>query len=130
MMDESAKPLLESCPGYAEMDDFDRYMICNGCGSSKAKFDFVPDTILGLNIREACYRHDYAYWLGQTLEDKAAADLQFLNNMLTLINTQSVWILKWPRRWRAMTYYSAVCDKGHSAFWNGKPRTTSQEPPQ
>lgn len=121
-MDESKTDWLESMPGYMELSDIERFTICNGCGSAKAKFDFVPDTIYGLSIREACYRHDYAYHIGKTLEDKQAADTQFLKNMLTIINTQSIAILKWPRRWRAMSYYSAVCDKGHDAFWSGKAR--------
>lgn len=121
-MDEFKRDWLDSLPGYMELSDLERFKICNGCGSANAKFDFVPDTIYGLNISEACYRHDYAYWAGRTGEDKAAADLQFLNNMLTIINTKSTWALKWPRRWRAMSYYSAVCDKGHRAFWANKER--------
>lgn len=124
-LDEGKKDWLESFPGYMELSDTDRAIICNGCGSAKAKFDFVPDSIYFLSIREACYRHDYAYFIGKTAEDKAAADLQFLNNMLTIINTQSSALMKWPRRWRAMTYYSAVCDKGHAAFWAGKEKPPS-----
>jgi len=121
-MDESAPFWLEAPKGYLELSDLERFLICNGCGSAKAKFDFVPDTIYGLNITEACYIHDYGYHIGLTMDDKKAADTQFLQNMLTIINTKSAWIMKWPRRWRAMTYYSAVCDKGHDAFWHGKMR--------
>lgn len=120
--DESKRDWLDSLPGYMELSDIDRFKICNGCGSANAKFDFVPDTIYGLNISEACYRHDYAYHVGKTEADKKAADEQFLRNMLTIINTKSGALLKWPRRWRAMSYYSAVCDKGHKAFWANKPK--------
>ena len=119
-LDESKRDWLDSLPGYMELDDAERFVICNGCGAANSKFDFIPDTLYGLSIKEACYRHDYAYHVGRTEEDKKAADEQFLRNMLTIINTQSNTFLKWPRRWRAMTYYSAVCDKGHKAFWAGK----------
>jgi hypothetical protein len=119
-LDESKRDWLESFPGYMELDDAERFVICNGCGAANSKFDFVPDTIYGLSIREACYRHDYGYHVGKDIQDKMAADDQFLRNMLFIINTQSTPLLKWPRRWRAMTYYSAVCDKGYKAFWAGK----------
>jgi len=122
VIDAPAPDWLDSMPGYMELDDLERFKICNGCGSAQAKFDFVPDTIYGLSIREACYRHDHAYYIGRTEHDKQLADRQFLNNMLTIIDTQSAWPLKAVRRWRAMTYYTAVCDKGHSAFWAGKKR--------
>lgn len=118
--DETQRDWLDSLPGYMELSEVERFVICNGCGAANSKFDFVPDTIYGLSITEACYRHDYAYHVGKTEADKKAADEQFLRNMLTIINTQSTSLLKWPRRWRAMTYYSAVCDKGHKAFWEGK----------
>lgn len=121
-MDESLSDWLESEPGYMELSDVERFTICNGCGSASAKFDFVPDTIYGLSIKEACYRHDYAYHIGRTEHDKRRADKQFLANMLTIINTQSTALLKWPRRWRAMSYYSAVSDRGHAAFFANKPR--------
>lgn len=122
--DASKKDWLESMPGFMELPDEERAKICNGCGAAKSKFDFVPDTIYGLCICEACDRHDYAYHIGKTEADKIAADRQFLNNLLTIIDTKSAWVLKWPRRWRAMSYYSAVCDKGHKAFWAGKERNS------
>jgi hypothetical protein len=119
--DESKKDWLESMPGFMELSDTERAKICNGCGRAKSKFDFVPDTIYGLCICEACDRHDYAYHVGKTEADKQAADEQFLRNMLTIINTKSNAFMKWPRTWRAASYYRAVCDKGHGAFWAGKP---------
>lgn len=121
-LDPSAPYWLDCPPGYLQLSDLERFTICNGCGAAGAKFDFVPDTIYGLRITEACFIHDYAYHIGRTAEDKVAADLQFLNNLMTIINTKSHWSLKALRRWRAMTYYTAVCDKGHAAFWEGKKR--------
>lgn len=121
MLDETKTDWLDSLPGYMELDDAERFVICNGCGAANSKFDFIPDTLYGLSIKEACYRHDYAYYVGKTEADKIAADKQFLNNMLAIIEAKGG-LLKWLRSWRAMTYYNAVRDKGHKAFWEGKKR--------
>jgi len=122
-MDEATKDWLDSMPGYLELDDLERFKICNGCGSAQSKFDFVPDTVYGLSMREACYRHDYAYHWGKTEAHKRAADRQFLANMLTIIEQQSSnSIIAISRSLRAIKYYIAVRDHGHSAFWAGKQR--------
>jgi hypothetical protein len=102
------------------LDDIELFKIVNGCGAAGSKFDFVPDTIFGLPIKHACYIHDHAYSVGQTLEDKVRADNQFLCNLIAIINSESVWFLKWPRRQRALLYFNMVCDMGYSAFWAGK----------
>ena len=97
--------------------------VCNGCGSAKAKFDFVPDSIYGLHIRPACDRHDWMYYKGMTIEDKAEADRVFLNNMLRIIEGAPgilSRILKPMRRRRALKYYEAVVAFGGPAFWSGK----------
>jgi hypothetical protein len=93
--------------------------ICNGCGSAQSKFDFVPDSIYGLNINEACNIHDAMYQWGSTLADKEEADRVLLNNMLRLIEAGSSW-LKMLRRRRALEYYEAVTAFGGPAFWQGK----------
>lgn len=93
--------------------------VCNGCGSSKAKFDFVPDRIYGLCIKEACHIHDYMYHVGVSLRDKEEADRVLLNNLCRLIDDHGG-ILKIPRRWRAKSYYKAVKYFGGPAFWNSK----------
>lgn len=98
--------------------------ICNGCGSARAKFDFIPDSIYFLKIREACDIHDWMYHFGQTIEDKKEADRVFLNNLLRLIEaTEGIFnrILKPLRRRRALKYYEAVTAFGGPAFWSGKP---------
>ena len=128
MSDPRNHPLhdfLECSPEYLAASELTVFRICNGCGSAKAKFDFVPDSIYGLSITPACYIHDWDYNVGSTLRDKEIADRRLLNNMLTLIDMQTGWhqrVLKPLRRWRAMTYYTAVRDMGHSAFWAGKKR--------
>lgn len=89
----------------------------NGCGADKARFDFVPDTIFGLSIVEACRRHDYAYERGGNTLDKSKADNEFLDNMLIIINNYKKWYYPhWLARHRAMTYYDAVVRAGAVAF--------------
>ena len=110
-------------PSYDKATPEERSRICNGCGAANSKFDFVPDTIYGLNISEACYRHDWRYNLGRTLEEKAHADWEFLQNLLTIIESAPGIvnkILRIPRRARAMSYYGAVVDFGDDAFFSGK----------
>ncbi len=102
------------------LDDIELFKIVNGCGAAGAKFDFIPDTIYGLPIKQACFVHDFEYHKGSTLEDKYRADFRFLCNMIAIINTESVWGLKWIRRQRALVYYNSVCDLGYRAYWHGK----------
>lgn len=95
----------------------------NGCGDSGAKFDFVPETIYGLRVSPACYVHDWEYIEGRTEGDKREADARFLRNMLWLIETERGFVaavLRLFRRRRALFYYEAVVEFGHTAFWRGK----------
>jgi len=96
--------------------------IVNGCGSARAKFDFVPDNILGLDISEACNIHDWMYHFAPAkIEYKEKADRVFLNNMIRLIDAKTKW--KWLRKLRrciAKKYYLAVKYYGAPAFWAGK----------
>ena len=97
--------------------------LCNGCGSSQAKFDFVPDSIYGLKIYPACHIHDFQYAVGKTIEDKREADRRFLNNMLRLIEADTNKIrkfIKFLMRRRALKYYEAVNAFGGTAFWGNK----------
>ncbi len=77
-----------------------RRAVCNGCGSARAKFDFVPDHVYGLRIGPACDIHDWMYHLGKTLADKQEADRVFLNNILRLIERRRgrIGIRSWRRR--------------------------------
>lgn len=96
--------------------------ICNGCGAANAKFDFVPDSIYGIKITEACNIHDWMYHFGNDLEDKKRADRVFLNNMIRIIKSkknQWKWV-KALRYRRAKTYYEAVKHFGGSAYWENK----------
>ena len=91
----------------------------NGCGSEKALVDLVPDTIYRVSIFEACRRHDYAYSIGITQDDKDKADIEFLVNLLIIINRVEKWFYPTKlARLRAVDYYSAVVDYGDDAFYN------------
>ena len=96
--------------------------ITNGCGSDSAKFDFVPDKILGLDISEACNVHDFMYAMAAPKEDeRVKADTAFLYNMITIINAKTKnRLLLYLRRWVAKRYYLAVKYFGGPAFWLGK----------
>ena len=91
--------------------------VCDGCGTGWNE-KIVPDTIYGLDIRPACCRHDYAYEVGLTENDKSIADFEFLQNLLILIdNCDKWWYPKWLARRRAITYYDAVLRFGNDAFY-------------
>ena len=107
---------------YIDADESVKKNICNGCGPAKAKFDFIPDSIFGVSIHEACQVHDWMYEFGKTINDKDIADRVFLNNMIRLIDGKTnQW--KWTRKLRkriAWGYYEAVVKFGGSAYWDGK----------
>jgi len=108
---------------YKNASDGEIELICNGCGSAQAKFDFIPDTVWGLSITPACNVHDWMYYVGLTQLDKEEADMVFLNNMLRLIEGQTSFIgkrLKPLRRRRVLKYYEAVVAFGGPAYWNPK----------
>lgn len=100
--------------------DEERWVRCNGCGTKGLGGWIVPDTLWGLDITFLCNIHDWMYSEGKTIEDKEEADRSFLNNMVRLIDAKSSRWLRWIRRSRAMSYYSAVRDFGGPAFWSGK----------
>lgn len=92
----------------------------NGCGSGWLT-KLVPNTIYGTSIREACRRHDWAYTVGKTEEDKIVGDNQFLLNLLIIIDEADKWYYPTKlARLRAMDYYSAVKDHGSDAYWADK----------
>lgn len=97
--------------------------VCNGCGAKNSRFDFVPDSMWGLDVSATCHIHDWMYQEGTMHEDKLEADRVMLNNLLRLIERQDGWcqvMLKPLRRRRALKYYEAVVQFGGPAFWNGK----------
>lgn len=106
-------------PEYWRLTPEQKAGICNGCGSRSTAW--VPDTIWGLSIKAACNIHDYMYHAGATQEDKDEADIVFLNNMLRIIQAETLWpVLARLRAHRARIYYRAVRDFGGPFFWAGK----------
>lgn len=102
--------ILSSHPDYIPKDG------CS-CGAEDALFDFIPDTIYGLNITKACCVHDDRYTRGGNIFDKDNADKEFLSNMLSIINSHNKWYYPhWLARRRAMSYYDAVVRCGKSSF--------------
>lgn len=86
--------------------------VCNGCGSSKARLDFVPDKFWGLDVTPACNIHDWMYHEGH---DKGLADATFLANMAILAAQGSAWLII-PRLHMACRYFLAVYFCGASSF--------------
>ena len=109
---------LSSSDGYKNLTQEVKDRICNGCGP-KGLIDFVPDTMYGMKICEACDIHDYDYFMGKTIMDKYKADIRFLSNLIILVNRGTIW-LRFFRRRRALAYYEAVRELGDMAFWAGK----------
>lgn len=97
-------------------------MMAGGCGPGKIGDWLVPDTVYGLSIKAACFIHDYMYAIGTTPQEKEIADQIFLNNMLLIIGRKTTTFpvigkqLRTLRRWRAMSYYSAVVEGGGNSF--------------
>jgi len=104
--------------------------LVNGCGPDGWKRKLIPDSILRVNIKEACDIHDWMYIFGETEADREAADRVFLNNMLRIVEEESKWfITRKIRRKIAYTYYEAVRDVGGMYFWQDKnPPSTFKDP--
>lgn len=66
--------------------------ICNGCGAKGSHLP-IPDTIWGLDVREACNIHDFNYSEGR---DKLHSDAVFVVNMVLL----ALFAFQAPKGWR------------------------------
>lgn len=97
----------------------------NGCGSGLLSH-VIPDSILFVDISEACKIHDFMYQKGLNIEDKKTADRAFLNNMLRLIDNHEYkipFVSGILKKWRyklAGKYYEAVVKFGGPFYWWGK----------
>jgi hypothetical protein len=108
-------------------ENYEEHRGCS-CGSEKARFDYVPDTVWGLSIKAACCIHDFMYGAGRSQWDKERADRIFLENMLAIIaaNTKWGWLL-WLRKQRAWAYYQAVVRFGGPSYWADKNQPVREE---
>ena len=98
---------------------------CNGCGSElDLSGKLVPNTMYGLNVRQACCIHDWMYYFGKTYADKLFADAIFLLNLTVMILDKSGWWSKLPRLLRATKYFVAVARYGDKSFFDDKEGNT------
>ena len=95
--------------------DKDKLSICNGCGSRDS--GYVPDTMWGLNISEACNIHDWMFETGVTLADFYFSNAVFIMNLaLIIVNKGSKWLAP-LRLARATKYFIAVQQLGEGYYW-------------
>jgi len=95
-------------------EELDQY----GCGAGKAGDKFVPDTMWGFSVKVCCIIHDLDWAEACTIEDVERANERFLINLIRFINGRSAFGFKQLRRYRALTYYTAVEDIGKKIFEN------------
>jgi len=108
---------LSAPPEFWSLSPAAREEICNGCGPGGWKGMLVPDNLLGCDIHEACDIHDYRYAVGTTEEERLAADLEFLANMMICIEADhKELLLTITRRELALDYYCAVRGHGNNYF--------------
>jgi hypothetical protein len=113
--------------GYASLDKYDHYEICNGCGPDGFLSFLIPDTIYFLDISEACNIHDYMYHVGVTEKDRIRADRVLKNNLLRIIDYNTKW--KWLKKLRykrAEFMHKMVSLYGGHYFWKNKNKTINK----
>ena len=108
---------LRAPQAYWDMSPCLRRLTFNGCGPAgsgvlKWISKAVPDNLLGVDITEACFIHDFCYLnkLG-----KAEADNLFWENMDALIDQRGGW-LSGLRHVMSFHYYLAVKNLGQRAY--------------
>jgi hypothetical protein len=103
-----------------------------GCGPGGIGDVFVPDSILGLDVSEACRIHDWYYrlWEGETEEDRYYADRVGRNNTIRIIRHDFLYVHRYQwlfgaRLWIARKAYLKVRRYGAPAFFGerNKPET-------
>ena len=91
-----------------------------GCGPGGVGDWFVPDTMWGLSVNDACrqHDHDYRFGRGSSKEHKKQCDDRMRDNMRIIVNAKSdSKILKAMRHMRINTYYWSVRSFGGEAYW-------------
>lgn len=95
--------------------------VCNGCGAKGGIK--VPDTMYGLDIKEACNIHDWMFKHGKTYADFLFANGIFQVNLTRIIVQQSAnKFMIMLRLRRASKYFNAVAMLGQDAYWKNKRR--------
>ena len=89
----------------------------NGCGGDNWLGKLIPDNLAGIDIYESCRIHDWLYEVGGSEEDKEKADIIFLHNMISEIDTNDTWYTNEDKALRmACVYYKAVVKYGIEHF--------------
>ncbi len=96
-------------------------ILCGGCGA-KDGWRKLPQW----HSRTTCDRHDLAYWVGGTEEDRARADRELLNGMIRDAETRPWWQQPWYRM-MAWYYYAGVRNLGQR-FFSQQRRTRADLP--
>ena len=101
---------------YWKLSEEEKYEIVNGCGPERAT-GFLPNSILGVDLRAACNIHDYTYARPDSMIDRKDADDVFFRNMKGAVN-QNVKspILHFFALYGIMIYYFAVRLFGRSYY--------------
>ena len=87
-----------------------------GCGPGNFGDRLVPDSILGVNIKPACYLHDCRYSEADTPEKKYEGDVELFTNSAKIIHIESAnKFTKWIRM-RIVFHYFAAVDIGGGGF--------------
>ena len=92
-----------------------------GCGPGGFWDWFVPDTMWGLSVKDACRQHDHDYRFGNGASDehRKQCDERMKFNMDIIVHEKSrSKILKSLRHVRINTYYCMVRVGGRSSYWN------------
>ena len=92
-----------------------------GCGPGGVGDWFIPDTMWGLSVKEACKQHDHDYRFGSGASDehRKQCDTRMRLNMLIIVDAESkTKTFKALRHIRVNTYYFMVRACGRNAYWN------------
>ena len=97
-------------------DDYQSF----GCGPGGIGDWFIPDTMWGLSVKEACrqHDHDYRFGAGASDADRKLCDERLRDNMHMIVEMYSTSkIFKALRHMRVNTYYYMVRLCGENAYW-------------
>ena len=92
------------------------YGYANGCGSSAAWFDFVPDTNYGVDISSACHNHDIKWSRAKCYQDLIDANKCFKEDLEKIVVKESSKYMLWFRRRRNKKYFLAVRVLGTASY--------------
>jgi len=119
------KLILYAPNSYHEATPKERAEVCNGCGA-KGGIKF-PDSMWGLDVKEACNIHDWMTKYGLTLMDFLFAAGMFIVNLTIIIWFGSSNKLTLTLRlMRATKYFVAVVVVGLNHFFKDKKRSDAK----